>query len=61
MGHTSSLLSYILCSIVFVAILVWMFVYSARLKTRKATEEKFGRPPVSKEEGIAIATEQNKK
>ncbi len=48
---------YIALAIVFAIFITTMFVYSARLKTRQATMNKFGRPPVSQEEGIAIATE----
>jgi uncharacterized membrane protein len=47
---------YILASVVFVAVLTYMFVYSSRLKTRKKSQEILGRPPVTEEEGIAVAT-----
>ncbi len=58
MGHYSGLATYIGASILFVAILTYAFVYSARLKTKRATEQKLGRRPVDREEGIAVATQQ---
>jgi hypothetical protein len=33
-----------------------MFVYNIKLKTRQKTMALKGRPPASKEEGIAVAT-----
>ena len=47
---------YIALAVVFALVLTYMFVYNTRLKTREKTIEKMGRPPVCKEEGIAIAT-----
>ena len=47
---------YILIAVIFVSVITYMFVYSARLKTRKKSQEILGRPPVTKEEGIAVAT-----
>jgi hypothetical protein len=61
MGHLANLASYIICSIVFIAILAYAFLYSARLKGKKATEDKYGRPPIVREEGIAIATDEKEK
>ena len=48
---------YVALAIVFAIFITLIFVYSARLKTRQAAMNKYGRPPVSQEEGIAIATE----
>jgi hypothetical protein len=61
MGHYANLASYIGCSIVFIVIVAYMFIYSSRLKTRRDTRDKLGRAPVSKEEGIAIATEKKER
>jgi len=61
MGHYANLASYIGCSIVFVAAIAYMVIYSSRLKTRKAALNKYGRPAISKEEGIAIATEKKER
>ena len=47
--------------IILLAVLVIMFVYTRNLKTRQATIAAKGRPPISKEEGIAIATESKRR
>ena len=47
---------YVALAFVFVLVLVYMFTYNKRLKTQKRTEALKGREPVSKEEGIAVAT-----
>lgn len=47
--------------ILFITVLVILFLYTRNLKTRQATLAAKGRPPVSKEEGIAIATEAKKR
>jgi hypothetical protein len=52
---------YVVLAIVFALVLTYMFVYNTRLKTREKTIAKMGRPPVSKEEGIAIATEEKER
>ncbi|MEO6924986.1 MAG: hypothetical protein ABI142_14255 [Bryocella sp.] len=52
---------YILLAAVFLAIITSMVVYSVRLKSQKRTKEVLGRPPVSMEEGILIATEDKEK
>jgi hypothetical protein len=52
---------YVVLAIVFALVLTYMFVYNTRLKTREKTITKMGRPPVSKEEGIAIATEEKER
>ena len=49
---------YVTLAVVFALVLTYMFLYNTRLKTREKTIAKMGRPPVSKEEGIAIATEE---
>ena len=38
-----------------------MFLYNTRLKTRQRTIALKGRPPLSKEEGIAVATEEKER
>ncbi len=52
---------YIGGAIIFVTVLVIIFVYSRNLKTKQATLAAKGRLPISKEEGIAIATENKKR
>jgi hypothetical protein len=47
---------YILIAVAFVSVVAYMIVYTTRLKSRRTTEALLGRPPVSKEEGIAVAT-----
>ncbi len=47
--------------IIFIAVLVFIFIYTRNLKTRQATLAAKGRVPVSKEEGIAIATNTRKR
>ena len=61
MGHYANLAAYIACSVVFILIVAYMFLYSAKLKARKATRAKLGRDPLTKEEGIAIATDEKEK
>ncbi len=52
---------YIGGAVIFVAVLVIIFVYNRNLKTKQATLAAKGRLPISKEEGIAIATENKKR
>ena len=47
---------YIIVTVVFVLTMTYMFVYNIRLKTRQRTFDLKGRQPMSREEGIAIAT-----
>jgi hypothetical protein len=49
-------LVYIALSVIFAAVLTYMFVYNTRLHPNERTVALKGRPPVSKEEGIAVAT-----
>jgi hypothetical protein len=49
-------LVYIGLAVIFAAVLAYMFIYNTRLKTRERTMAIKGRDPVSKEEGIAVAT-----
>ena len=47
---------YIGAAVLFIAMLIWMFVYSARMKGAKRVEALKGRPPADLEEEIVIAT-----
>lgn len=47
---------YVALAVVFVLVLTYMFLYNTHLKTRQRTMALKGRQPVSKEEGIAVAT-----
>jgi hypothetical protein len=47
---------YIALSVIFVAVMAYMNLYTTHLKPRERCQELKGRPPISKEEGIAVAT-----
>ncbi len=47
---------YIVLSVIFVAVMAYMYLYTTHLKPRERCQELKGRPPISKEEGIAVAT-----
>ncbi len=49
-------IEYYVLAAVFALVIAYMFVYSIRLKARERTQALKGRPPVSEEEGIAVAT-----
>ena len=54
-AHFDPIEYYVLAGI-FALVIAYMFIYSIRLNGRKRTEALKGRPPVSEEEGIAVAT-----
>ncbi|MEO6806869.1 MAG: hypothetical protein ABI286_05305 [Edaphobacter sp.] len=47
---------YVVLAVIFVIVLTFMFTYNIRLRGREKTLALKGRQPVSKEEGIAVAT-----
>jgi hypothetical protein len=49
-------LVYIALSVIFAAAMAYMYLYTRHLHPRERTEALKGRQPVSKEEGIAVAT-----
>jgi len=49
-------LVYIALSVIFAAVMAYMYLYTRHLKPRERCQELKGRPPISKEEGIAVAT-----
>ena len=49
-------LVYIALSVVFAAVMAYMYLYTTHLKPRERSQSLKGRPPISKEEGIAVAT-----
>jgi hypothetical protein len=49
-------LVYIGLSVIFAAVLTYMYLYTTHLKPRERCQSLKGRPPISKEEGIAVAT-----
>jgi len=49
-------LVYIGLSVIFAAVMAYMYLYTTHLKPRERCQELKGRPPISKEEGIAVAT-----
>jgi succinate dehydrogenase / fumarate reductase flavoprotein subunit len=52
---------YVLIAVVFLSIVTYMILYTRGLRTRRDSIEKLGRPPISKEEGIAISTMKKEK
>ena len=49
-------LVYIALAVIYGAVMTYMYLYTTHLKSRERCQELKGRPPVSKEEGIAVAT-----
>jgi hypothetical protein len=49
-------LVYIALSVIFAAVMAYMFLYNTHLHPKERTMALKGRPPVCKEEGIAVAT-----
>jgi hypothetical protein len=47
---------YIVLSVIFASVLAYMYLYTTHLKPRERCQDLKGRPPISKEEGIAVAT-----
>ncbi|HXC94406.1 MAG TPA: hypothetical protein VNU92_01840 [Edaphobacter sp.] len=47
---------YIALAVVYGAVMTYMYLYTTHLKPRERCQSLKGRPPVSKEEGIAVAT-----
>jgi len=47
---------YIALAVVFAAVMAYMYLYTRHLKPRERCQSLKGRPPISKEEGIAVAT-----
>jgi hypothetical protein len=49
-------LVYIALALIYAAVTTYMFLYTTHLHPNERTMALKGRPPVSKEEGIAVAT-----
>jgi hypothetical protein len=49
-------LVYIALAFIYAAVMTYMFLYTTHLHPNERTMALKGRPPVSKEEGIAVAT-----
>jgi hypothetical protein len=47
---------YLIIAIVAVSVVIYWYLYTTHLKTRERTIALKGRPPISPQEGIAIAT-----
>jgi hypothetical protein len=47
---------YIGLSVIFASVMAYMYLYTTHLHPNERTMALKGRPPVSKEEGIAVAT-----
>jgi hypothetical protein len=57
MHPTLTLTIYALIAFVLVGVATYTILYTRGLHTRRATLDKLGRMPVTREEGIAIATD----
>ncbi len=49
-------LIYIALAVIFAAVMAYMYLYTTHLHPNERTMALKGRPPISKEEGIAVAT-----
>jgi hypothetical protein len=49
-------LVYITLSVIFALVMAYMYLYTTHLHPNERTMALKGRPPISKEEGIAVAT-----
>ena len=49
-------LVYIALSVIFALVMAYMYLYTTHLHPNERTMALKGRPPISKEEGIAVAT-----
>jgi hypothetical protein len=49
-------LVYIALAVIFALVMAYMFLYTTHLHPNERTMALKGRPPISKEEGIAVAT-----
>jgi hypothetical protein len=47
---------YIALAVIFAGVMAYMYLYTTHLHPKERTMALKGRPPVSKEEGIAVAT-----
>ena len=47
---------YIALALIYAAVMTYMFLYTTHLHPNERTMALKGRPPISKEEGIAVAT-----
>ena len=47
---------YIALAVVYACVMTYMYLYTTHLKPRERCQSLKGRPPISKEEGIAVAT-----
>jgi hypothetical protein len=49
-------LVYIALAVIFASVMAYMYLYTTHLHPNERTMALKGRPPISKEEGIAVAT-----
>jgi uncharacterized membrane protein len=54
-------LVYIALALIFAAVITYMILYTTRLNTNRITLKLKGRLPISKDEGIAIATQEKER
>jgi hypothetical protein len=47
---------YITLAVIFAGVMAYMYLYTTHLKPKERCQDLKGRPPISKEEGIAVAT-----
>ena len=61
-GHpTLTTTVYILIAVIFVAVIAYMILYNRSVRSKQATLNEKGRMPISKQEGIAVATEEKER
>jgi hypothetical protein len=61
MHPTLTLTVYAIIAIVLIGVFVYMFLYTRGLRSKQSVLDQKGRLPVTREEGIAIATEEKEK
>lgn len=61
-GHpTLTTTVYIIIGVVFLAVIAYMILYNRSVRSKQETLNEKGRMPISKQEGIAIATEEKER
>ncbi len=61
-GHpTLTTAVYIIIAVVFLAVVAYMILYNRSVRSKQETLNEKGRMPISKQEGIAIATEEKER
>ncbi len=61
MHPTLTLTVYAIIAVVLIGVFVYMFLYTRGLRSKQAVLDQKGRLPITREEGIAVATEKKEK